>query len=259
MNINNTPVFVGTSGYNYEDWKGTFAPADTDSYDLLPHYISTGLNFLELTYTFYRMPLAEKIAGISDRLGENTKISLRLNKALMRKKPDKMLIDEFKEGIKPVVENGKLVALFADFHQQFTAGRENFDILKELRDSFNEVPIFMELHNSTWHKERFYEEFKANDIGLCVVDTPNIRGLAPYYPICSNNNAYFRLYGKSKKWLTVGERALDYTYSTDELKKFIEDALSVSVLSKKIFFSFCNVENGNAPKNAVELMNLVKD
>ncbi len=257
MNINNTPVYVGTSGYNYEDWKGTFAPSDTTSYDLLSHYVNAGMNFLELTYTFYRMPIAEKIQGISDRMPEDAKLSVRLNKALMRKKPDQALIDEFKEGLKPIIENGKLVALFADFHQQFTAGRENFDILCELRDSFKDIPLFVELNNSTWHKERFYEEFKSNDIGLCVVDSPNIRGLAPYFPICSNKGVYFRLYGRSKNWLTVGERVLDYSYSEAELQKFITDANNKSVLAKNIFFSFCNVEKGNAPKNAASLIDLL--
>lgn len=257
MEINNTPVYVGTSGYNYEDWKGTFAPKDTDNYDLLTHYKASNLNFLELTYTFYRMPIAEKIAGICDRLGD-IKLSIRLNKSLMRKKPDKLEIESFKEGIAPAIERGTAVALLADFHHLFSAGRENFDILLELKENFKDLPLFVELTNSTWHKEKYYDEFKANQIGICVIDGPAFRGFAPYRPVCSNNGVYFRLYGKDPLWLSGTDKFLNYSYSDNELKRFMQDARDVSVMAKNIFFSFCNVENGYAPKNAVTLKNMIE-
>ncbi len=259
MELNSTPVFIGTSGYNYEDWKGTFAPADTENYDLLTHYTASKLNFLELTYTFYRMPIAEKIEGIMERLGDNMKVSIRLNKSLMRKKPGNLEIDSFKEGIAPAVESGRAAALIADFHYLFSASRENFDILLELKDNFKDIPLFIELTNSTWHKARFYDEFKQNEIGLCTVDGPKFKGFAPYKPICSNGGVYFRLYGKDPMWLSGAEKFLNYNYSSRELKKFMDDARDVSVLADNIFFSFCNVENGYAPKNALSLKNMIEN
>ena len=259
MELNSTPLYIGTSGYNYEDWKGTFAPAETDNYDLLTHYKASKLNFLELTYTFYRMPIAGKIDGIMDRLGDDLKVSIRLNKSLMRKKPSNLEIESFKEGIAPAIERGKAVALFADFHHLFSASRENFDILIELKENFKDIPLYMELTNSTWHKERFYEEFKQNEIGLCIVDGPKFRGFAPYKPICSNGGVYFRLYGKDPLWLSGAEKFLNYDYSQKELKRFLDDARDVSVMAKNIFFSFCNVEKGNAPKNALSLKAMAED
>lgn len=259
MKINNTPAYIGTSGYNYEDWKGTFVPEKTDNYDLLNYYVNSGMNFLEVTYTFYRMPIAEKIEGICDRLGNNVKMSIRLNKSLMRKKPDKLEIQSFKDGIAPAIERGTAVALFADFHHLFTASRENFDILKELKESFQDMPLFIELTNSTWHKARFYEEFKANEIGLCTVDGPTFRGFAPYYPVCSNYGVYFRLYGKNPMWLSGTDKFLEYNYSEKEMKKFIQDASDVAVMAKNIFISFCNVEKGYAPKNALQFIDMIKN
>ena len=47
-------------------------------------------------------------------------------------------------------------------------------------------------------------------------------------------------------------------YSDNELKRFIKDARDVSVMAKNIFFSFCNVEKGFAPKNAVTLKNMIE-
>lgn len=258
MELNNTPVYIGTSGYNYDDWKGTFAPKKTVAYDLLTHYVNSGLNFLELTYTFYKFPLPEKIAGIVERVGDNISLSMRLTKALMRKNPSISDINTFKEGIKPALESGKLKALFADFHHLFTACLENFDILRALQDNFSEIPLFFELTNSTWHKESHYEKFKKAGIGLCVIDGANFKGFAPYYPICSNGGVYFRLYGKNPAWINSNDRFLDYNYSEKELNKFVTDAKNVSVMAQNIFFSFCNVEKGNAPKNAIELKKIIE-
>ncbi len=256
MKINNTSVYVGTSGYNYEDWKGTFAPKETNNYDLLTHYKATKLNFLELTYTFYKMPIAEKIEGICNRIGD-IKLSIRLKKSLMRKKPDKLEISNFKEGIAPAIDCGKAVALFADFHHLFSASRENFDILLDLKNNFQDLPLFIELTNSTWHKSKYYDEFKANQIGICTVDGPKFKGFAPYRPVCSNNGVYFRLYGKDPLWISGSEKFLNYDFSDNEIKRFIEDARDVSVMANNIFFSFCNVEKGFAPKNAITLKNMI--
>ena len=38
----------------------------------------------------------------------------------------------------------------------------------------------------------------------------------------------------------------------------MQDARDVSVMAKNIFFSFCNVEKGYAPKNAVTLKNMIE-
>jgi hypothetical protein len=70
MFLNNTPLYIGTSGYNHADWKGTFAPKDIDNFDLLSFYANKGFNFLELTFTFYRMPEPDKILHIVNRTGD---------------------------------------------------------------------------------------------------------------------------------------------------------------------------------------------
>lgn len=257
MVLNNTQIFVGTSGYNYEDWKGTFVSEDTDSFDLLSHYVSAKYNFLEITYTLYRQPLSEKIKGIIDRTGDNLKLSIRLNKNLMRREIAQEEIDAFKRGIEPAMNAGKLAALFADFHYRFTASRENFDMILNIKEIFKDYPLFFELVNSTWHKARFYEEFKEAEVPLCVVDGPSFKGFAPFYPYATKHGAYFRLYGRSKSWINYESKSLDYSYSVRELSHFMQTAIDLSPLTDNIFISFCNVEKGNAPKNAQAFINLI--
>ena len=53
-------VYVGTSGYDYPEWKGVFYPSDTKREDFLEYY-STVFNTVELNFTFYNIPDKDRI------------------------------------------------------------------------------------------------------------------------------------------------------------------------------------------------------
>ncbi len=50
--------FVGTSGFSYKEWKGTFYPSKLKAHEMLPYYASR-LSAVEINNTFYRMPKRE--------------------------------------------------------------------------------------------------------------------------------------------------------------------------------------------------------
>src|SRR5688572_19433280 len=53
-------VIVGTSGYSYKEWKGTFYPSDLPAAKMLPFY-AEHFGSVEINNTFYRMPDAKTI------------------------------------------------------------------------------------------------------------------------------------------------------------------------------------------------------
>ena len=55
-------VLIGTSGYNYPEWRGTFYPPAFSTAKMLPYYAER-FPTVEINYTFYRMPNAKTIAG----------------------------------------------------------------------------------------------------------------------------------------------------------------------------------------------------
>ena len=55
-------VRVGTSGYNYPEWKGTFYPADLPASKMLAYYVER-FRTVEINATFYRMPNAKTLAS----------------------------------------------------------------------------------------------------------------------------------------------------------------------------------------------------
>ncbi|MGE5277739.1 MAG: DUF72 domain-containing protein [Acidobacteriota bacterium] len=54
-------LFVGTSGFSYKEWKGSFYPEDLPASEMLRSYAAR-LSAVEINNTFYRMPRAETLA-----------------------------------------------------------------------------------------------------------------------------------------------------------------------------------------------------
>jgi uncharacterized protein YecE (DUF72 family) len=54
-------VLVGSSGYSYKEWKGTFYPEDLPAAEMLRYYAGRFAT-VEINNTFYRMPTADVLA-----------------------------------------------------------------------------------------------------------------------------------------------------------------------------------------------------
>src|SRR5262249_47264987 len=60
--IRSMRIHAGTSGFSYDEWKGSFYPADLPAKERLAFY-STRLNTVEINNTFYRTPKESVVAG----------------------------------------------------------------------------------------------------------------------------------------------------------------------------------------------------
>ena len=59
-------IWVGTSGYNYPEWNGSFYPEKLPTTKMLPYYAER-LSTVEINYTFYRTPNEKILDGWSAR------------------------------------------------------------------------------------------------------------------------------------------------------------------------------------------------
>jgi uncharacterized protein YecE (DUF72 family) len=63
-------LHVGTSGYSYKEWKGTFYPEKIDTADMLRFY-ATHFGTVEINNTFYRMPNQKTLAQWSEQVPDS--------------------------------------------------------------------------------------------------------------------------------------------------------------------------------------------
>src|SRR5689334_22226083 len=78
-------ILVGTSGYNYPEWKGSFYPSDLSTAKMLPYYASK-FPTVEINYTFYRMPTPKLIAGWRAQVPAEFRFTLKAPKRITHDK-----------------------------------------------------------------------------------------------------------------------------------------------------------------------------
>jgi len=69
-------LYVGTSGYSYKEWKGTFYPEDLPSKQML-HYYGERFRSVEINNTFYRMPKPSVLAAWASEVPPDFKFVLK--------------------------------------------------------------------------------------------------------------------------------------------------------------------------------------
>src|SRR4030081_1470950 len=74
-------IWVGTSGYNYPEWKGSFYPQKLPTAQMLPYYAER-FSTVEINYSFYRMPTEKILAGWSRETPANFKLTLKAPKRI---------------------------------------------------------------------------------------------------------------------------------------------------------------------------------
>ena len=60
-------LYVGTSGFSFPEWKGTFYPEELPGKKMLSYYAER-LGTVEINNTFYRMPKREMLAGWTEQV-----------------------------------------------------------------------------------------------------------------------------------------------------------------------------------------------
>jgi uncharacterized protein YecE (DUF72 family) len=69
-------IHVGTSGYSYKEWKGSFYPEKIPAKDMLRYY-SERLSTVEINATFYRMPQPSMLENWKEQVPETFRFALK--------------------------------------------------------------------------------------------------------------------------------------------------------------------------------------
>ncbi|MGH2724218.1 MAG: DUF72 domain-containing protein [Actinomycetota bacterium] len=74
-------LFVGTSGFAYQEWKGPFYPEGLKDGDMLPFY-SSRFPSVEINYTFRRAPSPKTVAAWGERSPEGFRFALKAHQRI---------------------------------------------------------------------------------------------------------------------------------------------------------------------------------
>lgn len=74
-------LHVGTSGYSYKEWKGSFYPEDLAAGDMLRWY-GERLNAVEINNTFYRLPKIPVLQEWASEVPEGFRFSIKASRRI---------------------------------------------------------------------------------------------------------------------------------------------------------------------------------
>ena len=283
-------VLVGTSGWNYPSgkgsWNGVFYPKGRGrpkGFDELEYY-AQHFHTVEVNSTFYGQPRAAVTRGWAERTPSGFEFSIKLyqkftHPGMYRQRVDRQLagmdapqevaqaltrptaadLDEFRRGIEPLADAGKLGALLAQFPASFKRGSAEEAYIEELLRALGDYAVAVELRHESWSNSvsETLGLLNAHDAAWVQIDEPKFKfSIRQNYLPNVKGFYYMRLHGRNTaKWWRhdSAEERYDYLYSADELREFSETVGAVRRLVKKAYLYTNNHFSAKSVVNAAML------
>jgi len=252
-------IYIGTSGFSYEDWIGPFYPQGIKKGAMLEYY-SKFFNFTELNSTYYHMPSVKLFESLNNKTPENFKFAVKLFGGFTHKRDlSKTEAKNFINSVNPIIESKKLLCLLVQLPYSFHYRQENIDYLKLLRSWFERIDLCIEFRNINWIRKDVIELLKKENMGFVCVDEPKIKGLIGAALAVTSNISYIRMHGRNKeKWYSNEDsERYNYLYSREELSEWLPRIHQVSNYSDITIIAFNNHPIGKAIRNAMEMKELL--
>src|SRR4051812_29721694 len=210
----------GVSGWLHADWNSViYPPVKPRGFHPLEH-LAQRLDLVEIDSSFEK-PLRPELSRLwLAKVAHNPAF---LFSAVLGRRftHDRDLapeaIREFKEGLWPLKQAGKLGCLLMRFPWSFKFTKENRDFVIELRRSFYEFPLGAEMRHASLMVDEGLGALMDYRIGFCNVDQPSGLRATPPDAIITSPVGYVRLLGRGSEDWTKDDAAADYLYTPQEL------------------------------------------
>jgi uncharacterized protein YecE (DUF72 family) len=162
-------IHVGTSGYGYKEWKGSFYPEKISPHDMLRFY-GERFDTVEINYTFYHMPTVAGLTGWGEEVPDGFTFALKAPQAITHLKLLRNVTEEAKYFFKTmsILKNKAGPALF----QLPGSFRANPAVLEEFLALIPPGrPCAFEFRSKSWFKKEILELLRAKGCSLCTADT----------------------------------------------------------------------------------------
>ena len=255
-------LLIGTSGFDYPEWKGLFYPEKLARTKFLEYY-ATQFNSLELNGTYYRMPSADQMRRMIERTAGKVRFSVKAVKDITHAKDTsnyRALVLEFKKAIDPLMYNNLLVCALFQFPESFHYDKEERIYLDNLLQEMADIPTVVELRNKQWQKDSVFTELQQRKIGWCITDNPDLKNLLKLEYIRTSDIGYMRFHGRNAEMWYKGDNAsrYDYCYTDSELQSFVYPITELLKHTKIVSLFFNNHAKSNATVNARKLKLLLE-
>ena len=231
--------WVGTSGYNYPEWKGSFYPQKMPAAKMLPYYAER-LSTVEINYTFYRIPNQKILAGWSRETPEGFRLTLKAPKRITHIAKLKDCGELLQYFLKTAATLGpKLGAILFQLPPYL---RKDLAVLDEFTSQLPQgVCAAFEFRHASWMDAEVFARLRARNLALCVADSEKFAT-----PVeITASYGYFRL--------------RDEGYTPEDLRRWAQVIRASTAACGDVFVYFKHEEAGKGPKFARLLIEAMAD
>ena len=180
-------IHVGTSGYNYPEWRGHFYPDQCPASKMFAFYAER-FRTVEINYTFYRMPTAKTTSAWRDQAPDGFTYALKAPRRITHEQRLKECEDSVKFFCDAArVLEDHLGPLLFQLPPNLKCDLARFDAFLDMLPA--DLHIAFEFRHDSWLSEDVFQRLEARGAALTIADfgdkTTPIRPTAPF--------AYFRL------------------------------------------------------------------
>jgi uncharacterized protein YecE (DUF72 family) len=167
-------VLVGTSGWSYKEWKGSFYPAKLPQDEMLSFYASR-FPTVEVNNSFYRIPSEKVLVGWAGQVPPEFQFVVKASRRVThnsRLADTDGSLEYFLRAVNPLGERlgPTLFQLPPTFKKD--TGR--------LRDFLARLPrrwrAALEFRHASWFDDEIYDLLRSHDVPLVVVDQDESEG-----------------------------------------------------------------------------------
>ena len=162
---------VGTSGYAYKEWKGSFYPQKLADREMLSFY-SQQFSTVEINYSFYRMPKESLLLQWAKTVPEGFRFALKANQKIThikRLRDCESILKSFLEVASVLNEGDHLGPILVQLPPNFKFDRPLLEDFLALRP-----PAFafaFEVRHTSWYTDETYGVLRQHDTALCLSET----------------------------------------------------------------------------------------
>jgi uncharacterized protein YecE (DUF72 family) len=237
-------VWIGTSGWTYDGWRGPFYPEEVRKKDWLAWY-ATQFPTTEINGSFYRTPSLEAARGWREQTPEGFLFAWKASKFITHWKRLSEKCDNSIELMETRLKalSPKVGPVLFQLPPQFAKNRERLaSFLKMLPRCY---PYAFEFRHLTWYEDDILDLLRDHDVSLCLSDHHD----APSPWEVTARHVYVRGHGP-------GGRYKDH-YPDQTLRAWARDIAKWKRQRRTVFVYFDNDQKSAAPKDAKRLMELV--
>src|SRR5689334_2494806 len=164
-------AWIGTSGFQYTEWKGTFYPEGLPASKMLSAFAER-LRTTEINYTFHRIPSTKTIENWKAQTPDDFRFALKAPQTITHFAKLRDCQDTLAYFCRVISDLGpRLGPVLFQLPPNF---KKDADVLRSFLRELPTIRGAFEFRHESWLDEEIFQLLRSSNLALCLADTEKL-------------------------------------------------------------------------------------